>query len=242
MGWKCSLLIIDSDKDFDEKTLLKNLGFNHIEKTQKVNFSVALNPGAEEVYIGRYKGKIVVCEIDLPSKCMTQSVITQEMLLSKYYFPDTEICSLVLHSVINYWGYAIVKNDEKIRVRAGDTESGLLVEYGKPLEQELELLSKSKLDEQGNKIYFLDDFPDKTFSEDQVGESFVFKMASRYFQMDLDKDDDLYEEATSFQAYRKIDKLKEEAERYRQAERRKRLVILTVVFILILIGLLKVFL
>lgn len=81
--------------------------------------------------------------------------------------------------------------EKKIRARAGNSDDGTFVEIGEPLDEEKELLSKSKLDENGNKVYVLDEFPDETFSEDQVGENFVFLICKRYFDQELDSAHDL---------------------------------------------------
>ena len=111
-------------------------------------------------------------------------------------FPNSEICSIVLHSAVNLWGYSVTQNGQKIRARAGSADDGTFVEIGEPLEEEKELLSKSKLDDNGNRTYLLDDFPNEPFNEDQVGENFVFSICKRYFDEELDCADDLLFETT----------------------------------------------
>jgi hypothetical protein len=111
-------------------------------------------------------------------------------------FPNSEICSIVLHSAVNLWGYAVTQNGQIIRARAGSADDGTFVEIGEPLEEEKELLSKSKLDDNGNRIYFLNDSLDEPFNEDQVGENYVFSICKRYFGEELDRADDLLFETT----------------------------------------------
>jgi hypothetical protein len=89
------------------------------------------------------------------------------------------------------WGYSVTVNGHKVRARAGSSDDGTFVEIGEPLEEEIELLSKSRLDENGNRIYLLDDFPDEPFNEDQVRENFVFSICKRYFGEELDTADQL---------------------------------------------------
>jgi hypothetical protein len=105
-------------------------------------------------------------------------------------FPDSEICALVLHSVVNLWGYAVIKNGTKIRARAGSSDDGTYIEKGEPVEEEIELLNQSKLDKNGNRVYLLNSFPGETFTEDQVGENFVFLICKRYIGEVLDCADD----------------------------------------------------
>jgi len=190
MGWKSSTIIVNSDKEVDEPELLKDLGFDNLKEVVKEPFEVAINPDEGKVYIGRYKNNLLICAQDLPMTFLEEAISKGEKVLSKY-FPDTEICSIVLHSVVNLWGYSVSKNGQKIRVRAGSSDNGTMVEYGEPLKQEIDLLSKAKIDENGKRIYQFDDFPDESFEEDQVGENFVFELSSRYFGQNLDMSDDL---------------------------------------------------
>lgn len=190
MGWKSSTIIINSDKEVNELELLNNLGFGNVKKIEKEPFEVAINPDDGKIYIGKYKDNLLICVQKLPMTFLNETVSEGEKVLSKY-FPDTEICSIILHSAVNLWGYSVSKNNQKIRVRAGSSDEGTIVEFGEPLEQEVNLLSKSKIHESGRRIYYFDDFPEDSFEEDQVGENFVFELASKYLGQNLDVADDL---------------------------------------------------
>jgi len=190
MGWKSSTIIIASKKEVNELELLNNLGFDNLIEIERAPFEVAINPDDGKIYIGKYKGNLLICAQNLPMTFLEETVSLGEKIISKY-FPETEICSLVLHSGVNLWGYSLSKDTKKIRVRAGTSDKGTMIEYGEPLEQELNLLSKSKVGENGERIYYLDDFPDKPLDEDQVGENFVFELANRYIGQNLDMADDL---------------------------------------------------
>jgi hypothetical protein len=109
----------------------------------------------------------------------------------KRTFPNSEICSIVLQSTVNLWAYSVIKNGQKIRTRAGSADDGTFIEIGEPLEEEKNLLNKSTVDNEGNRTYLLEDFPDEQFTEDQVGENFVFAICSRYFGEQLDSADDV---------------------------------------------------
>lgn len=190
MGWKASAIIINKPTQVDNETLLTELGFNNLTRIEDEPFEVAINPDDNKVYIGSYKNNLLVCASGIPTQFFDENETPIEKTFNRI-FPYSEICSIVLHSAINLWGYSVTKNGKKIRARAGNSDDGTFVEIGEPLDEEKELLSKSKLDENGNKVYVLDEFPDETFSEDQVGENFVFLICKRYFDQELDSAHDL---------------------------------------------------
>lgn len=190
MGWKASFIIVNKPKTVDVKTLLDELGFQNLTKIDDAPFEVTINPKDNTVYVGKYEDNLLICTPDLPMSFFEDENSSAEKTLSKF-FPDSEICSIVLHSVVNLWGYSISKSGKKIRARAGSADDGTFVDLGEPVEEEKELLSKSILDENGNRVYSFEEFPDEEFSEDQVGENFVFEVCARYFGEKLDYADDL---------------------------------------------------
>ena len=195
MGWKASTIIINKPTQVDNEDLLKTLGYDNLTKIEDEPFEVAINPDDNKVYIGIYKDNLLICAPDIPMQFFEDNETHTEKTLNQI-FPNSEICSIVLHSAVNLWGYSITQNGQKIRARAGSADDGTFVEIGEPLEEEKELLSKSKLDDNGNRTYLLDDFPDEPFNEDQVGENFVFSICKRYFDEELDSADDLLFETT----------------------------------------------
>jgi len=204
MGWKASTLIIQNPNREANEQLLQDLGFNHLTKINDEPFDVVIDPRGNRVYLGTYQNNLIICIPDIPM-CLIENTNTayKEKLAS--IFPDSEICSIVLHSSVNLWGYAIIINGEIVRARAGSSEDGTFIEFGEQLEEEKGLLSKAKKDESGKRIYEFDDLPDEIFSEDQVGENFVFSICSRYFGEPLDSVDELlYDTIMAGYSYRNI--------------------------------------
>ena len=190
MGWKASTIFINTQKEIDYFEMLNDLGFLNLIKIEDEPFEVAIFPGDKKVYVGNYKENLIICIPDLPLTFFDETLSEQEKILIKR-FPNTEICSIAMHSVVNYWGYSVIINGQKIRARAGSADHGTFTEFGEPLDQEKELLSKSTIDKDGNRTYIFDDFPDEPFTEDQVGENFVFEISSRYIGTQPDKADEL---------------------------------------------------
>jgi hypothetical protein len=195
MGWKASTIIIHKPTKIDNEELLQELGFGNLTKIEDEPFEVAINPDDNKVYIGSYKDNLLICAPDIPMQFFEDFETPTEKIL-KEKFPNSEICSIILQSTVNLWGYSVTVNGQKIRARAGSADDGTFVELGEPLDEEKNFLSKSKLDENGNRIYLLDDFPEEPFNEDQVGENFVFSICKRYFDEELDSADTLLFDTT----------------------------------------------
>jgi hypothetical protein len=204
MGWKASVIIVNKPTQVDNEELLKDLGFINLTKIKDELFEVAMNPKNKTVYIGSYKDNLLICDPDIPMLYFGEEETTTEKFL-KQKFPNSEICSITLNSVVNLWAYSVTKNGQKLRAKAGSSEDGTFLEFGEPLDEEKELLSKSKLDKNGNRIYIFDNSPDQPFDEDQVGENLVFSICQRYFGEELDSADDLlYETTLTGYKYKKI--------------------------------------
>ncbi len=204
MGWKASAIIINSHKDTDYKSLLSALGFSDLSKIKDRTIEEVINPVDNEVYIGRYKNNLIICAPDMPLTFFDDEAgHAEKMLINK--FPGAEICSIVLHSAVNFWGYAVIKDGQRIRARAGSSEDETFLEFGEPLKEELDLLSKSHINEDGKREYLFEDFPDEPMSEDRVGENFVFEVAGRYLGEPLDSCDDfLFETRLNGYSYSKL--------------------------------------
>lgn len=197
MGWKASMIIINSEQKFDKDEFFNSLGFYDLKKNDKQPFESVINPDDDKIYIGNYNGNTIMCLQHLTFEAIDSSLSRAEVILSNT-FQDTDIVTFILHSVANLWGYSIVNNGKKVRVRAGDSEE-LIIESGEILEEEKELFSKSKLNDKGERVYIFDDMPDDEFSDDQVGENFVFDISAKYLGQSLDACDELFE--TEFEGY-----------------------------------------
>lgn len=188
MGWKASTIIINKPTPVDTEKLLHDLGFANLKKIEDRIFEEVINPDNNTVYVGKYLDNLLICAPDLPMQFFENEPTEAEKTLARI-FPSSEICAIVLHSVVNLWGYAVLKNGRKIRARAGSAEDGTFVEMGEPLEEEKELLSQSKVGKDGKRTYLLDG-EDEVMTEDQVGENFVFSICKRYFGEELDSTGD----------------------------------------------------
>ncbi|MEO8403356.1 MAG: hypothetical protein ABI480_02135 [Chitinophagaceae bacterium] len=199
MGWKASSLIIQPATDISHDQLLTALGFTSFTKINDEPFETAMYPAVDKVYIGTYNGNLIISIDRFPVDFFSISLSPMEKKLIQL-FPTSEICAFSLQSTVNHWGFAIIKSGEKIRVKAGDYK-GTLIDIGEPVQEEMELLNKSKLNEAGKRLYYLSKYNNKEYNtEDQVGENIVSDIIKRYTGTDLMADDKLLFD-TNFSGY-----------------------------------------
>ncbi len=189
MGWKAFSILIKPAIDISHETILQALGFSDVNKIDDELYDVAIYPDKNKIFIGYYNNLLIISEFNLPYQFFTPGLTETEKRLINI-FPKSEICAVSLHSGTNYWAYAIIKEGQKIRARMGDGSNGTTLDFGEPLEEELALLSKSRFDDYGQRQYFFEEYPEKPFSEAQVGENFVFEIYKRYTGERLDSNDD----------------------------------------------------
>lgn len=170
-----------------------------MKKIEDEPYDVAIYPDADKIFIGTYKSNLIISVNNLPFEFFSKSLSALEEKFITL-FPNSEICALSLNSVINHWGYAIIKDGKKIRARTGDADNGTTLDFGEPVQEELELLSKSKIEDSGQRRYYFEKDFNEAYFEDQVGENFVFEIFKRYTGTKLDYDDELLFE-TNFNGF-----------------------------------------
>lgn len=196
MGWKASVIIIKPQLPFKGDFIFEALGFRNIVADGTAPFEVAMHPGDERIFAGHYKG----CTLLAGETMAMDFFIGQGSRLEQNLIELTgegEICALHLHSAMNMWGYIVIRDGKRIRQRLGDADSGTLLDIGEPLEEERELLSKATVNADGQRTYTIDG---SAYTEDQVGENFVFELFRRYTGQRMDSDDALLFE-TMFNGY-----------------------------------------
>ena len=198
MGWKTSMIFANSVQEFDIEELFNEMGIYELKKVDEQPFDSIMNPDDDRIYIGKFNGNTIICMQDLPLESLDESISRAEHAMSNT-FSKSDIVTFALHSVVNLWGYSIVRNGEKIRVRAGSSEGGTMVEYGNITKEEEGLMSQSRINESGKRVFKIEGLPDEEFEDDQVGENFVFSISAKYFGESLDCSDEIFE--TTFVGY-----------------------------------------
>ncbi|RFM34638.1 DUF6928 family protein [Chitinophaga silvisoli] len=189
MGWKTASLIISNVTTVDAEKLLQELGIEQFKKTGDEPYDVAIYPKEQQIFVGIYHQHLVISSWQITELSFSKELSKYEQVLTAL-FPASEICTMQLHSGVNHWGYALIKNGEKIRVRCGNADEGTIIDFGEPLQEELALLSKSKLEGE-KRMYYLDG--KEPYEECQVGENFVAEIYKRYTGVNLFEDDGIFE-------------------------------------------------
>jgi hypothetical protein len=188
MGWKASFIVIETTAYSANEQLLNLLGFDKLSKIEEKSFDTIRLPPANTVYIGSYNNRIIICDQKTSLQLIEENDSPIENRL-KVLFPDSNICAVGLHSVVNFWGYSVIVNGQKIRAKAGSADEGTYIEQGLPLPEEEALLSAATIDGEGNRVYQLPEMPDELFTEDEVGENFVFAVCTTYLNEELNAAD-----------------------------------------------------
>jgi len=105
-----------------------------------------------------------------------------------------------LHSVVNYYGYALFQGTTLLRVRAGSADDGVIVDQGAWLPEEQQLFAKSIV--RDGERFFLQEIDGtvEEFDHSAYGEEFVFDLSRRFFGKRIDQMDTWEIEMESFAA------------------------------------------
>mgnify|MGYP007079438759 FL=1 len=187
MGWKTSMVIVNNYSLFSNYELLHELGYQKLKKIGTQTLEDALYPKDGELFIGRFKNNIIICETDLAYNTLNEKLSNEEFRLNELLKKNTEICGFVLHSGNNIYGYSISQNSKRIRVKAGSSDDGIIIDVGQVLQEEQEVLNEFIL------VPLKDGFQElkrTEYAEDQIGEDLVFNISKRYFGERLDLAED----------------------------------------------------
>jgi len=83
-------------------------------------------------------------------------------------YPTGQVLAIVLHSVVNLWGYSLFSEGRLVRCATGASDDGVIADFGEPLPEERPLLAQMELN-------------------DENGEEFVFAVAARLLGRPLDQ-------------------------------------------------------
>ncbi len=190
MGWKVSMIIIENPDNFDDDTsFLKAIGKSNFKFQEEITLEECIYPRDKSISIGRYNGNIIISEdYQITTKTLEKAdnlnLTIEEENLCKM-FPNSEIVTVACHSVVNYHGYSLIKNGQKLRLKVVSSDTPL-IEFGLKLKEEEKLYSTSYQKEGAN--FWKDETdPSEEYSEDQLMEDFTFGIANRRLGVYLDQ-------------------------------------------------------
>jgi hypothetical protein len=146
--------------------------------------SSAIYPQNGDLHLASYRSSAIICEQDIACaffdgkkhlwrhRASQAAASARDKILE--HFADREITALVLHSVVDLWGYAVYRDGVMIRCAAGAADDGIICDMGARLPEEHTVLRGRPLAE---------------VVEDDGGEELVFEMSRRLFGTRLDEAD-----------------------------------------------------
>jgi hypothetical protein len=192
MGWKAFVILASAEPGYfgsqpshdaqRADALRDKLGLSAYERTGESDFISALYPRSGALWIGAYPRGTIVCHMKLPSyffdaparRTISGAAIKlpdfKAQLLDLY--PKGQVLAIVLHSVVNLWGYSLYANGQLVRSVAGASDDGIFANVGEPLPEEsrvLDMCSIENVDEEG------------------YGEDLVFDVATRFLGGRIDE-------------------------------------------------------
>jgi hypothetical protein len=166
--------------------LMQRLHLENYEFARLTTFDYGMYPPKETLFIGSYADGVALCELDLPCYFFAgraggriggnrnHGEAFEANILGLY--PAGQVLILILHSVVNMWGYSLYKSGKLVRSAAGAADDGLIVDFGTPLPEETEILARC---------------PIERIDVEGLGEELVFEVAGRVFGRRIDTFDEL---------------------------------------------------
>jgi hypothetical protein len=192
MGWKCSLIIIESIDNFkDDAAILNAIGKSNYQFERNCIFDECIYPMDESINIGYYNGNVIISDdyqltnISLERAQNLNLVAHEKQLIT--LFPKSEILTVACHSGVNYHGYSLIESGVKTRLKT-ISSSDYKKEFGRLLNEELEIYKSARQQDGVYSWTYDDDAED--YEEDQLMEDFTFKIAARRLGIALDNYDE----------------------------------------------------
>lgn len=153
MGWKAACIITG---DFSPAYLsempehlpdradeiYKEMGYERYTEREESEFEVYPEQGT--VVIGAFEKAIVLADQDIIFDCFENREHAYfKKALSLY--PQGKLLMVVLHSVVDYFGYAYYENGVLVRELSGTAEDGVQSEVGEPQPEEQAIYARSKI-------------------------------------------------------------------------------------------------
>ncbi|CAN5433069.1 hypothetical protein BH11CYA1_BH11CYA1_41560 [soil metagenome] len=195
MGWKAACIITgdcpdaylgESLQHHPEKAteILERIGYNKPISREDSTFEPY--PKSGTYMVGAYDKAIFLADQEIIFDCFENRDHPYFKKVLDLY-PQGKLLMFVLQSVINYFGYAYYENGKLVREFSGNSDDGVISDFGELQPEEKEIFANSKLVD-GKRIFSYDIAGTiEEFEVDGMGDSLVFLMVGRYFGQPLDQ-------------------------------------------------------
>lgn len=188
MGWKFYTIFVKDHtlKDNDEViSLLSSLNLKNYEYVGEIGLDESLNTNF--FCIGNVDNSLLITHQNLAMDFFDETKSkTENAIIDR--FPKSEICSLVYFSTTDLYGYSLIRNGKRIRVKSG-SDGEVFVNVGKRLDIEKEIKKKGVFDKEELEE-MKEEFEREEINmmiDDAVGIRTVFAMTGWYLGKPIDE-------------------------------------------------------
>lgn len=170
MAWNKYYVFVKAPESTDMDTLLVSLGLGHYKPVEKVNLLDSNKP--ETLFAGFYQGNLLLVHPDLAFHFFGEEQSETERLFIQT-FPGKEIAALIENSTVGLFGYAILENGHKVRMKDG-SDGEIYHDAGELLPEEQVILAHEIFGEDE-----LDEMREDGMSEEEVRAAVAFEASWR---------------------------------------------------------------
>lgn len=170
MAWNKYYVFVKSPDSTDLSTLLPSLGLGHYRPVEEVPLHYSNKP--ETLFAGFYQGNLLLVHPDLPFHFFGKGQSETERRFTQT-FPGKEIAALIENSTVGLFGYALLENGTKVRMKDG-CDGEIYHDTGELLPEEEEILAEEIFGEDE-----LDEMREDGMSEDEVAATASFEASWR---------------------------------------------------------------
>ena len=137
-------VFVEKKQELNLSQFLSKIGFEGFNPQNKVGIWETSKP--ETLYVGEHNGYFIFAEQSLPSGFYKEKPSKLEKLFINE-FPNSEISAYVLNESVGIFGFSIIKNGERIRIKLGG-DGEMYIDIGEKLPIELLLINENLFQEE----------------------------------------------------------------------------------------------
>lgn len=185
MSWKIYLIIINNAANINTADIPQKLGLGNAKPTKEISLHEAQY--AKGTSVGKFGDKIFIVSQDLVFNFYDKVPSEFEKGICEA-FPHSEIAILTLNGTVDLYGYNIINNGKRQRVKSG-ADLDLYVDYGNPLPEEIALSKEKIFDDEELKEIKADNSNEqvKKILDQEISIRTTFRLTKRYFGKPFDE-------------------------------------------------------
>ena len=170
MAWNKYYVFVKAPGSSDMDALLVSLGLGHYKPVEEVPLHYSNKP--ETLFAGFYQGNLLLVHPDLAFHFFGEGQSETELLFTQT-FPGKQIAALIENSTVGLFGYALIENGRKVRMKDG-CDGEIYNDLGEMLPEEQEILAEEIFGEDE-----LDEMREDGMSEEEVQATVSFEASWR---------------------------------------------------------------